>query len=218
MSSVHASSSLVRLVTSLRAVFWSCVLSARSWWFIEWLAMILKRGIVYRTKRTGPSIEPWGTMYMSCDGEEDKLLTEADWYLSERIDWNHWSTVDWMPKTGRRGVFGGWQCQKLQKDQIKEEQRCCHCPEWREYRLQHVTKQSLCCILLDRLTERDCWGCFLGDRTEFCGEPLFQGFWTEMKARNGAVVFQKIFVKWWLFQKRFDDGCLQIMWYNASGH
>ena len=30
------------------------------------------------------------------------------------------------------------------------------------------------------------------------------------------VVFQKVFVKWWLFQQRFDDGCLQIRWYNAS--
>ena len=30
------------------------------------------------------------------------LMTEADWYLSERYDWNHWSAVDWMPKTGFR--------------------------------------------------------------------------------------------------------------------
>ena len=52
MSSVHALSSLVRLVTSLRgADFWSCVSSAKSWWFTEWLAMISERGVVYRTKR-----------------------------------------------------------------------------------------------------------------------------------------------------------------------
>ena len=37
MSSVHASSSLVRLVTSLRgADCWSCVSFAKSWWFTEW--------------------------------------------------------------------------------------------------------------------------------------------------------------------------------------
>ena len=35
----------------------------------------------------------------SCDGDEDELLTEVDLYLSERYDWNHWSAVDWMPKT-----------------------------------------------------------------------------------------------------------------------
>ena len=29
----------------------------------------------------GPSTEPWGTPYMSCDGDEDELLTEVDWYL-----------------------------------------------------------------------------------------------------------------------------------------
>ena len=97
--SVHALSSLVRLVTSLRgADFWSCVSSAKSWWLTEWLAMILERGVVYRTKRMGPSTEPRGTLYMSCDGDEDELLTEVDWYLSERYEWNHWSAVDWMPK------------------------------------------------------------------------------------------------------------------------
>ena len=58
MSSVHTLSSLVRLVTSLRgADFWSCVSSAKSWWFTEWLA-ISERGVVYRTKRMGPSSEP----------------------------------------------------------------------------------------------------------------------------------------------------------------
>ena len=62
MSSVHALSSLVRLVTSLRgADFWSCVSSAKSWWFTEWLAMISERD---RTKRMGPSTEPRGTPYM----------------------------------------------------------------------------------------------------------------------------------------------------------
>ena len=36
MSSVHALSSLVRLVTSLRRVdFWSCMSSVKSWWFTE---------------------------------------------------------------------------------------------------------------------------------------------------------------------------------------
>ena len=65
MSSVHALSSLVRLVTSLTgADFWSCVSSAKSWWFTEWLAMISERDVVYRTKRMGPSTEPWGTPYM----------------------------------------------------------------------------------------------------------------------------------------------------------
>ena len=73
--------------------------SAKSWGFTEWFAMISERGVVYRTKKMGPSTEPWGTPYMSCDGDEDELLTEVNWYLSERYEWNHWSAVDWMPKT-----------------------------------------------------------------------------------------------------------------------
>ena len=56
------------------------------------------RGVVYRMKRTGPSTEPWGTLYMSCDGDKDELFTEVDWYLFERYDWNHSSATDWMPK------------------------------------------------------------------------------------------------------------------------
>ena len=80
---------------------------------------------------------------MSCDGDEDELLTEVDWYLSERYEWNHWSAVDWMPKN--RGEFGGQECQKRQKDPTEEEQKCCHCPERKEYRLQYVTKRYQCC-------------------------------------------------------------------------
>ena len=116
MLSVHALSSLVRLVTSLRRAdfyhwrelpqvpflfvatkmilvaspandtFWSCVSSAKSWWFTEWLVMVSERGVVYRMNRTGPSTETWGIPYMSCNGDEDELLTKMDWYLSERYD------------------------------------------------------------------------------------------------------------------------------------
>ena len=112
MSSVHALSSLVRLVTSLKgADFWSCVSSAKCWWFTEWLAMISERGVVYRTKRMGPSTEPWGTLYMSCDGNED-----LSYWLSGLISvWEVWlkplecsrlnakNRVHW----GGRWEFGG---------------------------------------------------------------------------------------------------------------
>ena len=99
MSSVHAQSSLVRLSISLRgADFWSCVSSAKSWWFTEWLAMMSERSVVYRTMRTGPSTEPWDTPYLSCDSGEDELFTEVNWHLSERYDSNHSSAVDWIPK------------------------------------------------------------------------------------------------------------------------
>ena len=50
------------------------------------IAMISERGVVYRTKRIGPSTETSFTSYMSCDGDEDELLTEVDCYLSERYE------------------------------------------------------------------------------------------------------------------------------------
>ena len=95
MSSVHARSSLLRLSISLKgADVRSCVSSAKSWWFTEWVAIISERGVVYRTKRTGPSTEPRGTPHLSCDSGKDKLFTEVYWHLSERNDSNHSSAVD----------------------------------------------------------------------------------------------------------------------------
>jgi len=46
---------------------------------------------------------------------------------------------------------------------------------------------------------------------------FFKDFGQKWKVINGTLVFQKIFVKRWLFQERFDEGSLQITWYNASG-
>ena len=83
MSSVRALSSLVRLVTSLRgADFWSCVSSAKSWWFKEWLAMISERGVVYRTKRMGPVMSPeahctWGSWWAV-------MMTKTSYWLNKR--------------------------------------------------------------------------------------------------------------------------------------
>ena len=42
------------------------------------------------------------------------------------------------------------------KIQQKKNRNVVICPERKEYRLQYVTKRSQCCVLLDRLTERDC--------------------------------------------------------------
>ena len=88
--------------------------------FLE-LCVICEKLMVYRVvsydieerrsvqdEENGHSTEPWGTPYMSCDGDEDELLTKVDWYLSERYDWNHWSAVDWMPKTEFRREWRIW--------------------------------------------------------------------------------------------------------------
>ena len=92
-------SSLVRLVTSLRGVvFWSCVSSVRSGWFTVVSYDIGERCSV-QDEENRPQY--WALRHtvheLWC--EEDELLTEVDWYLSERYNWNHWSAVDWMPKT-----------------------------------------------------------------------------------------------------------------------
>ena len=78
---------------------------------------------------------------------------ELWWWRRRVIDWSGLISVweVWVkplecsrlnakkPNSGGRGEFGGQQCQK---DPTKEEQKCCHCPERKEYRLQYVTKRS----------------------------------------------------------------------------
>ena len=69
--SVHAPSSLVRLVTSMRgADFWSCVSSTKSWWFTEWLA-ISERGVMYKTKR-----RIWWSIMSKATKRSNKRRTE----------------------------------------------------------------------------------------------------------------------------------------------
>ena len=91
----------------------------------------------------------------------------------------------------RGGEFGG---QKRQKDPSKE-QKCCHCPERREYCLQYVTKCSQCCVLLDRLMKGIAGVVFLEIGERFVENNFFKDFGQKWKVRNGTVVFQKIFVK-----------------------
>ena len=71
-------------------------------------------------KSMGPSNEPCGAPYMSCDGDEDELLTEVDWYLSERCDWKHWSAKNrvqaWEENLVVSSVKGGRKF--LQKERI----------------------------------------------------------------------------------------------------
>ena len=107
MLSVHVLSSLVRLVTSVSGVdFWSYVSSAKSWWFIEWLAVISERGVVYMTGRRewAPVLNPeahctWAVMVTKMS----ELETEP-----ERYEWNHWRAIDWMPKTEFRQERRMW--------------------------------------------------------------------------------------------------------------
>ena len=46
---------------------------------------------------------------------------------------------------------------------------------------------------------------------KFVENDFFKDFRQKWKVRNATPVFRKIFVKWWLFQQRFDDGSLQIV-------
>ena len=138
MSYVHALSSLVRLVTSLRrADFWSCVSSAKSWWFTEWLADIGERHSV-QDEENGPQY--WALRH---------TLHEPWWWRRRVIDWSGLISVweVWVKplecsrlnakKTEFRRERRIWWSilSKAAERSNKEEQKCCHCPERKEYRL-----------------------------------------------------------------------------------
>ena len=77
MLSVHALSSLVRLVTSLRGVdFWSCVSSVKSWWFTVVSYDIGERRSV-QDKENGPQY--WALRY---------TVHELWWWRRRVIDWS----------------------------------------------------------------------------------------------------------------------------------
>ena len=52
---------------------------------------------------------------------------------------------------------------------------------------------------------------FLKMGEKYAEKDFFKDFGQKWKVRDGMVVSQKIFVKWWLFQQRFNNGSLQIV-------
>ena len=50
----------------------------------------------------------------------------------------------------------------------------CHKYYYYYYYYYQVTKRSRCCVLLDRLIEGGCWGCFLEEGREVCEERFFK--------------------------------------------
>ena len=110
MSSVHALSSLVTVVTSQRgADFRSCVSSAKKLMIYRVVNYDIREECSAQDEENGPQYWTLRHTVHGLDGDKNELLTEVDWYLSERYDWNHWSAADWVPKTEfrREREFGG---------------------------------------------------------------------------------------------------------------
>jgi len=82
MSSVHASSCLVRLVTSLRGKdFWSCVSSAKSWWF-RVISYDIRERCSVQDKENGPQY--WALRH---------TIHELWWWGRRDIDWSELTSV-----------------------------------------------------------------------------------------------------------------------------
>ena len=82
LSSVHASSCLVRLVTSLRGKdFWSCVSSAKSWWF-RVISYDIRERCSVQDKENGPQY--WALRH---------TIHELWWWGRRDTDWSELTSV-----------------------------------------------------------------------------------------------------------------------------
>ena len=97
----------------------------KSWWFTEWLAMISERSAVHRTKRTGPSTEPWGAPYMA--GMVTKTsywLKWTDIYLRDMTEtFGAQQTECQKQNSGGRREFGGHSCRKIRQKKKSRAER-----------------------------------------------------------------------------------------------
>ena len=95
---------------------------------------------------------------------------------------------------------------------------CWWCWWWsaRECHLWHVTRwfSAVTCTIgwLKGVAEVICLK--MGEK--FVKNNFIKDFRLKWKIRDGVVVFQETFVKWWLFQQGFYNCSLQTTWYNAS--
>ncbi len=51
--------------------------------------MIFPKGNMYSMKSNGPSTEPWGTPYCTCDRYYTSSFTAKNWWWSDKYDLNH---------------------------------------------------------------------------------------------------------------------------------
>ena len=83
-----------------------------------------------------------------------------------------------------------------------------------EYHLQYLTKQSQCCVLLGRLTERGCWGCFYW-RWE---RSLWRMTFSRIMDRNGRLEMgQYIFKRFFLSSNGFFNKSLTMAIFSSHG-
>ena len=200
MSSVHARSSLVRLSISLRgADFWRCVSPAK--------VDNLQNGW------------QWCQRDVWCTGQRERAPAPSPeahhpWAaLVARIN-NHWSELtDWIPKRGQRRESRIWWSITSKAAERSNSRRTKRLSLSRAERMSFTTRNKTCTIgWLKGVAGVVCLK--MGEK--FVKNYFFKKLGQKWKVRDGAVVFQKILVKWWLFQQGFYNCSIQIMWYNYS--
>ncbi len=58
--------------------------------------MIFPKGNMQSVKSNGPSTEPWGTPYCTCDRYDTSSFTATNWWRSDKYDLNHANALPLM--------------------------------------------------------------------------------------------------------------------------
>ena len=103
---IHSLTSVIQFyMVSIVVWIWSGTVSlhkrlssANAWCWIECFLISSNRGCVYKTKRTGPKTEPWGTSKLRGASSDLRPLTVTIWVMSEGYDLNQDKDESLRPK------------------------------------------------------------------------------------------------------------------------
>ncbi len=84
ISTMHSISFSILCVSPGHEEIQSWVSSAWQWKLTPCFLMIFPKGNMYSIKSNGPSTEPWGTPYCTCDRYDISSFTAKNWWWSDK--------------------------------------------------------------------------------------------------------------------------------------
>ena len=115
---------------------------------------------------------------------QGQVMTEVDWYLSERYDSIHWSAVDWISRRERRWEKRIWWSMVFKAAGRSNNSRTKILSLSREERMLCTTHNKMVSELWPAwYADWKSRGCFLEDGKEVCEVWLFKGFWAGIGLR-----------------------------------
>ena len=119
---------------------YNSVPSANMWCKTEWYSIISDRGCMYRMKKIGSSLEPWGTPYNKQDGSDSPPGTGAICLLPLKYDQKNATSVSWITKTSLKRFSSRSWSQQVMIYRIK---RCTQIQNSQNWNLVRITTSQI---------------------------------------------------------------------------